>query len=250
MNLRIFTAIAMVIVILSLVACSDSRENDDNVVLLNKDLLEDQKKASDNGYCPLLPYPYDPRIHGEQGSSMSGSMLVFLSCINREEKEAEANSFRDSILPGGKPYLNSIPDFSYCDNFSETESDSLQKVYDAWLEEESSFRKEIDAWQEEVWKVRGDPARNAILTFSKGQTIINLSPVFVEVDLNLVRLRDSKKNDTLYIKAIPGANGSYGRIKGMNSCPISLDFALNYIISENVKVLVFEEEQIFQVKRQ
>jgi hypothetical protein len=189
MNLRIITAIAMTTAILSLIACNDSRENDEpnNVVLLNKDLLEEQIKASDNGYCPLLPYPFDPRTHWEQGGSMSDS-------------------------------------------------------------EEKSFQEQIEAWQEEVWRVRRDPTRNATVTLSKGQTIVNLSPVFVEVILDLVQLKDSKKNDTLHIKAVPGPNGSYGRMKSMNNCPISLDFALNYILDENVKVLVFEEEQIFQVK--
>jgi hypothetical protein len=222
-------------------------DNETNVTLLNKELLKEQIKAIDNGYCQLLPYPFDPRMG--QGNSMSVSIPVFLSCKSREKEEAKANSLKDSILPDGKPYLNSMPNFSYCDNLDKTESDSLQKIYDAWLEESESLQETIDAWQEEVWKVRRDPTRTATLTLSKEQTIIALSPIFIEVDLDVVRLRDNKKSDTLYIEAVSGRNGSYARMTGMNNCPISLDIALNYI-DENIKVIVFEEEQIFQVRHQ
>jgi len=177
-------------------ACIGSEKDDEtNVIILNKKSVEEQKKPNDNGYCPLLPYPFDPRIPREESS---------------------------------------IP------------MDSIRDV----LEESDSFQKVIDDWQEEVQRLRSDPTRTATVTFSKRQTVINLSPVFVDVILDLVRLENNKKNDTLYINAVSGKNGSYGQVRGMTRCPVSLDIALNYIVDENIKVVVFEKNQIFQVKRQ
>jgi len=101
------------------------------------------------------------------------------------------------------------------------------------------------AWEEEVLRVRYDSTKIATVAFSNGQTIINLSPVFVRVDLNRVQLKDGKKNDTLYINTIPGI-----KIDRRNeSCPVSLDIAIEYIIDKNIKVIVFDGN-IFQVKRQ
>jgi hypothetical protein len=246
MSLKTFVMVIFLFAILFLNACSGSEEDGEtNVALFNKKSLEEQIKASDSGYCPLLPYPSVPCIDKEQDCSMpTGLMFIFLSCKNREEKEAEANSLKDSILPDGKPYINTMSDFSFCDNLSESEVDSLQKIYDAWMEESES----LDTWQEEVWKVRRDPTRIATLTISENQTIINLSPVFVEATLDFVQLKGIKKNDTLYITVISDKNGNYDQMKSASSCPVSLDLVLDYIIDENIKIIVFEEEQIFQAK--
>jgi len=240
MKTSVKTSACVILAFFALFGCDPNTNEESNV-----------EASSDNGYCPLLPYPFDPRqSNGGGGGSVSGSMLALMSCENREEEEAKANALRDSVLPDGKPYLNAIPDFSYCDNLDKTESDSLKKTYNAWQEREDSLQRVIDAWQEEVLRVRNDPTRTATVIFSKKQTFVNLSPVFVEVLLNLVQLEDNLKDDTLFIKAVPGKNGSYGRLRGRSNCPISLDITLNHIIDENIKVVVFEEEQIFQVKHQ
>jgi len=290
MKREVFAIMAFAVVALSLNACSSgSEDGGGDVVLLNKNEDKKQIAASDNGYCPLLPYPYDPRSptlqEGEQEriiENPDGSVRVritrqpdgsieisggeypdysgLLECENREELEAKANALRDSVLPGGtllrdsimpggKPYLSGVPNYSYCDNISKAQLDSLRVIYDAREKRADSLRKIEEAWQEEVWRVRTDPTRIAAVTFSKGQTVINLSPVFVDFELNIMRLKDSKKNDTLYINVVPGKNGGYAT-SGMSNCPISLDIALNYIIDNDIKVVVFEARQIFQIKRQ
>jgi len=68
--------------------------------------------------------------------------------------------------------------------------------------------------------------------------------------LKWVELEGTQKNDTLYIKAVPDKNGSWTSGIADSNCPISLDIGFNYIIDENIKVVVFEKFQIFQVKRQ
>jgi len=288
MNRRILSIMAFAIVALSFNACSskDSVE-DDGVFLLNKDSATKQQVEASKGSCLLLPepsYPSSPIIKESKIKHPNGSVeqiieyqngvikriieqpdgsietteespvldLGLLICKNREEEEAKANSVRDSIDPTTGKNLNEwvVRDFSFCDNISKAKLDSLQEIKDSIQKVDDAWREVFDAWQEEVLKVRNDPTRTATVTFSKKQTVINLSPVFVEVILDLVRFEGTQKNDTLYINAVSGKNGSYGQMKGMSSCPISLDIAFNYVIDENIKVAVFGKDQIFQVKRQ
>jgi hypothetical protein len=225
MNRRIFAITALAFATLFFNACSS--ENDEGgSVILNKALYQEQIEASDNGYCPLLPFPYDPRAcRGEATEQPDGSI------------ECQGLSLTECQVHG----IN-------CERFSEAERDSLQKAYDAMLKKEEEEAKLDAERQIEVQRIRRDSTREATVAFSKSQTLIQLSPVFVEVMLNLVQLKDSKKNDTLYIDAVPDKNGSYGRMGGMSSCPISLDIALNHV-DENISVIVFEREQVFQVKR-
>jgi hypothetical protein len=106
------------------------------------------------------------------------------------------------------------------------------------------------ARQIEAQRMYRDSTREATVTFSENQTFIQLSPVFVDVDLSLARLKDSKANDTLYIEAVPSKKG-YGQSGGMpgTGCPISLDITLNQV-DEDIAVIVFEKYQVFQVKRE
>ncbi|MCL1957763.1 MAG: hypothetical protein FWF63_10595 [Fibromonadales bacterium] len=252
MKTSIKTSVCAVLAFFAIFGCEHNSNTDESIVfMLNENGFKKEINSSDNGYCPLLPYPFDPREGSfGGGGSMSGSMFIFKSCENREEEEAKANALRDSVTPDGKPYLNAMPDFSYCDNIDKTKSDSLKKTYNAWQEREDSLQRVFDAWQEEVWRVRRDPTRIATVTSLRGHTFINLSPVFVDFILKFAQLEDNQKNDTLFIKSVPDKNGNYIRFTMPTNCPVSLDITLNYIIDENINVVVFEEEQIFQVKRQ
>jgi hypothetical protein len=128
--------------------------------------------------------------------------------------------------------------------------DSLQEAYDAMQIREMEEAEMAAARQIEGERMSRDSTREATVVFSESQTFIQLSPVFVYVDLELARLKDSKANDTLYIDAVPSKKG-YGQSGGVagTGCPISLDITLNHV-DENVAVIVFEKYQVFQVKRE
>jgi len=276
MNRKILATMTFAIIVLSFNACSGV-EDEDDVFLSNRNSAKKQIEASDNGYCPLLPFPFDPRAYLYINLPYQEESIIEHpdGSVERIIKNPDGGVYSERrYKDGSKETTEGGPDFkdpnydfywclksreneevkiraeSSCENFSEAKIiEALQKIYE--------FRKSLDSlqeylqeatksWQEEVWRVRNDPTRTAMVTFSKGQTVINLSPVFVEVDLKWVRLKEDKKNDTLYINAVSGRNGSYGR--SGSDCPISLDIGLNYVIDENIKVVVFKD-QIFQVKR-
>ncbi|MDR2582320.1 MAG: hypothetical protein LBC75_02440 [Fibromonadaceae bacterium] len=278
MNRKMLAVMAFAIVALSLNACSSTEDKDD-VFLLNKGSVKKQIEASDNGYCPLLPYPYDPRAaylfinlpYQEESTIEHPDGSVEWILKNPDGGGVSERRYKDGSREGwvgGPDFKDPDYDFywclnsreneeaiadSLCSNFSEARIiESLQKIYafrKAYDSLAAYIKEKRDAWKEEVERVRSDPTRTAAVTFSKKQTIINLNPVFVAVDLKWVRLEGTQKNDTLYINAVPDKNGSYDSI-GTSDCPISLDIGLDYIIGENIKVVVFEKYQIFQVKRQ
>ncbi|MCL1956210.1 MAG: hypothetical protein FWF63_02705 [Fibromonadales bacterium] len=278
MSHKILAIMAFAIVALSFNACSSS-EDDGDVFLANKDSIKKQVEANDNGYCPLLPFPFDPRAYlyinlPYQEESIiehpDGSVERIIK--NPDGGGYSERRYKDGSIAkweGGPDFKDPNYDFYWCLNYREKEEakadslcanfseakiiESLQKIYvfrKAYDSLAAYIKETTDAWQEEVWKLRLDPTRTATVTFSKKQTFINLNPVFADaVGLKWVELEGTQKNDTLYIKAVPDKNGSYNSIEG-GSCPISLDIGFNYIIDENIKFVVFEKYQIFQVKRQ
>lgn len=267
MNRKILAIMVFAIVALSFNACSRA-EDDDDVFLLNKESAKKQQKAADNGYCPLLPYPYDPRtpliLPGSQESTIEhpdGSIEQIIKhpdgSVERRRKYPDGHIEVSETSPANSPNFDLLicknreeeaKENSLCDNVSKAEIDSIQKIYD-YRKSLDSLEKVVEDWQEEVLRIRNDPTRTATVAFSKGQTFVNLIPVFVEVILDRVQLKGTQKNDTLYIKAVAGKNGDYAQMSGMSSCPISLDIALDYVINENIKFVVFGKGQIFQVKR-
>ncbi|MDR0516003.1 MAG: hypothetical protein LBH25_03065 [Fibromonadaceae bacterium] len=224
--------------------CDEDSRIGESAFLLNGKNLFEEEEAGDN--CSLPPNPYPPKFKVD-------------TVINIEPDGSINSGASATPLPSCQLGNNYVFGF-----------------------EDSSIKEACDAWREEIWRMRTDSTRTATLTFSNNQTIIQLSNAFLDASLGWFRLEDNKKNDTLYIKTVDpfqldeaameskcleAESMCYekesdesrcadvkskclkGNVPAFKACPLELDIALNYI-DENIKVVVFEEKQIFQVKRQ
>jgi hypothetical protein len=227
--------------------CELSQEDDETGTAITCESFKKLTEEISNDYCPTrsLPFPastidystIDTIMHSDGSIEIHGPSVrsyPYSAFMNHYAMCDEADSIQVAVgwlkNSGGHIYYDSSM-YSIPNPTKNLFSADSQEIY--------------DVWREEVCRMRSDSARTAELTFSDNQTIIHLSSVFLDNVPGFFQLKDSKKNDTLYIDIAE----YYIKKDNIDTCPVSVDITINHV-DEDIAVIVFEKYQFFQVKRE